>query len=202
MRKSEFKKITEDTLKDIQHLYDLDYSINELVKLFDLSHRQIRRLHFMGKLNLHKNYLFENGKWKSIKKGHSEKTKKVLSEKRCRWLKENPDKAGYILCHKSRGESYPEKYFREWLEKENIFFEKEYQFKLYSFDFLVNNKIDLEIDGEQHHNDKKMKEHDRRRDEASSKAGFIVYRVDWRYYQRLSHEEKEDYLARLKIFFK
>lgn len=199
MKNKEFKNISDTVLKEIQQLHEMDYSMTEISSKFGLTKSQIKRLHVMGKVNFHKKFHLENGKWK-MDRSHSERTKEKLSKKRYDWMKNNPDKAGYILCHKSRGESYPEKYFREWLEKEKISFQKEYQFGYYSFDFLVNEKIDLEIDGEQHHNDKKMKEHDKRRDEASTKAGFVVYRIDWRYYQRLKLEEKEKFLNELKLF--
>ena len=137
---------------------------------------------------------------KSRGRKHSEETKKRISENRKKWIAENPDKSPYLMSHKSRGETYPEKYFREWLEKENIPFQQEYKFKLYSFDFLVNERVDLEIDGDQHKNDKRIIEHDIKRDAKSQEAGFVVYRIVWSDYQRLTYEEKEKFLGELKEF--
>lgn len=134
------------------------------------------------------------------KRTHSEETKNKISVIRKKFLEENPDKIPYKINHKSRGESYPEKYFREWMEKENIPFQQEYKFKLYSFDFLVNERIDLEIDGSQHKGDPVIVEHDKKRDNASNNKGFIVYRVDWVNYQKLNKEEKSKFLLELKSF--
>lgn len=134
------------------------------------------------------------------KRTHSEETKNKISVIRKKFLEENPDKIPYKINHKSKGETYPERYFREWLEKENMPFQQEYEFKLYSFDFLVNERIDLEIDGDQHKNDKRILEHDIKRDAKSKDAGFIVYRIMWSNYQKLNKEEKSKFLLELKSF--
>ena len=117
--------------------------------------------------------------WKSSGRKHTEETKKKLSLIRKKWIAENPDKSPYIVAHKSRGETYPERYFREWLEKENISFQQEYRFKLYSFDFLVNERVDLEIDGGQHKNDKRVIEHDIKRDTKSQEVIRIEPETFW-----------------------
>lgn len=134
------------------------------------------------------------------KRTHSEETKNKISIIRKKFLEENPDKIPYKINHKSRGETYPEQYFRDWLEKENIPFQQEYKFKLYSFDFLVNERVDLEIDGDQHKLDERIINHDIKRDDKSKDAGFVVYRIMWSDYQKLSHEEKKNFLNELKNF--
>lgn len=110
-------------------------------------------------------------------KKHTEETKRKISKARTEYLIKNPDKVPYVLNHHSRGESFPEKYFREWMDKEQIQYIQEYKFELYSFDFLVKGNIDLEIDGDQHILDEKYKEHDKKRDERSSNAGYTVKRI-------------------------
>lgn len=110
-------------------------------------------------------------------KKHTEETKRKISKARTEYLIKNPDKVPYILNHHSRGESFPEKYFREWMDKEQIQYIQEYKFELYSFDFLVKDNIDLEIDGDQHILDERYKEHDKKRDECSTNAGYIVKRI-------------------------
>jgi very-short-patch-repair endonuclease len=134
------------------------------------------------------------------KRTHSEETKNKISVIRKKFLEENPDKIPYKINHKSRGETYPEKYFREWLEKENIPFQQEYRFKLYAFDFLINGRVDLEIDGDQHKLDEKIIAHDIKRDDKSKDAGFVVYRIMWSDYQKLNQEEKSKFLLELKSF--
>lgn len=126
--------------------------------------------------------------------------RKKISESRKRYLEEHPDQVPYKLNHKSKGESYPEKYFRKWLEKENISFEQEYHFGVYSFDFLINNFIDLEIDGSQHYADGRIRKSDEKRDKRAKENGFIVYRINWPKYQQL--EDKEKFLLELKQFIK
>lgn len=126
--------------------------------------------------------------------------RKKISESRKRYLEEHPDQVPYKLNHKSKGESYPEKYFRKWLEKENISFEQEYHFGVYSFDFLINNFIDLEIDGSQHYTDGRIRKSDEKRDKRAKENGFIVYRINWPKYQQL--EDKEKFLLELKQFIK
>lgn len=124
--------------------------------------------------------------------------RKKISESRKRYLEEHPDQVPYKLNHKSRGESYPEKYFREWLENENINFKQEYHFSVYSFDFLINNFIDLEIDGSQHYVDGRIRKSDEKRDKRAKENGFVVYRINWSRYQQL--EDKEKFLLELKQF--
>lgn len=121
-----------------------------------------------------------------------------ISHSRKKYLQEHPDQVPYKLNHKSRGESYPEKYFREWLEREDISFKQEYHFGVYSFDFLINNFIDLEIDGSQHYVDGRIRKSDEKRDKRAKENGFVVYRINWSRYQQL--EDKEKFLLELKEF--
>ena len=186
----------------MQSYYDELHSLYDLEEKFNISYSRLVTLGKKGFLNFDhsgkRRHKLKSKKSKGRK--HSEKTKKLLSEKRKKWISENPDKSPYIVSHKSRGETYPEKYFREWMEKENIPFQQEYRFKLYAFDFLVNERIDLEIDGDQHKNDKRIIEHDIKRDNKSKDAGFIVYRIMWSDYQKLNQEERESFLSELKNF--
>ena len=129
-----------------------------------------------------------------------EHVRNKISQSRKKYLEEHPDQVPYKLNHKSRGESYPEKYFREWLEKENISFKQEYHFGLYSFDFLINDFIDLEIDGSQHYVDGRIRKSDEKRDKKAQENGFVVYRINWPEYQQL--DDKESFLLELKQFIK
>lgn len=137
-----------------------------------------------------------NGNWKG--RHHSEEEKKKISESRKKYLEEHPDKAPFKLNHSSK-ESYPEKYFREWLQKENIFSEREYQVGLYTLDFAwPERKIYLEIDGSQHHLDWMIK-HDEERAKKLSELGWVcIQRVYWPDYQKLNLEERKSFLLSLK----
>ena len=128
----------------------------------------------------------------------TEDQKKKISESRKKYLDEHPDKVPFKLNHSSK-ESYPEKYFREWLQKENIFSEREYQVGLYTLEFAwPERKIYLEIDGSQHHLDWMIK-HDEERTKKLSELGWVcVQRIYWPDYQKLNLEERKSFLLKLK----
>lgn len=128
---------------------------------------------------------------------HNEATKKRMSEKRKAYLQAHPDKIPFVLNSKAKGESYPEKYFREWLENEGIEFKQEYKFGLYSLDFLIGN-INLEIDGEQHFITDKRIEHDIEREQVLQENGIQTVRVRWSHYSKLDHADRAEYLSKLK----
>lgn len=113
-------------------------------------------------------------------------------------LEKHPDMVGFKLNHSSK-ESYPEKYFREWLQKEKLFSEREYQVGRYTLDFAwPERKIYLEIDGSQHHSDYMIK-HDEERTKKLSELGWVcVQRVYWPDYKKLNLEERESFLLGLK----
>jgi Protein of unknown function (DUF559)/NUMOD3 motif len=129
-------------------------------------------------------------------KPHTEETKKKISKIRREYLKENPDKVPYKLNHYSKGSSYPEKYFEEWLKNNNITYEKEKPISVYRVDFLINN-VALEIDGEQHYLDERIVLSNKYRDEYLDSIGIKTIRVRWSTYQKFSPEEKQNYLSSL-----
>lgn len=195
---------SQETLNDIQKEYDeTKISVNNLAKKYGFSICKLYTLKKKGLLRLDRDKSFSHELTASQLRGKklSEEVKRKISISRKKWIEEHPDKSPYKVSHKSRGESYPERYFRLWLEKEQINHIQEYGFKGYSFDFLINGRIDLEIDGGQHRNDKKIISHDELRDEESRKAGFVVYRVQWNYFSRLSKEQRKEFLTNLKKFF-
>ena len=132
----------------------------------------------------------------SVGREVSEETKKKISLARIKFLTENPDKVPYLLNHYSKGESYPEQYFREVLENNSIVFKQEVREKLYSLDFVIN-KINLEIDGEQHYVDNKIVESDKRRTKYLESIGYKTLRVRWAHYMKLNREDKEKFIIDL-----
>ncbi|MEK6878946.1 MAG: DUF559 domain-containing protein [Nanoarchaeota archaeon] len=83
--------------------------------------------------------------------------------------------------HSSRGESYPEKSFREFLESLNFIkdedFFQEYFVKPYFLDFaFLKAKIDIEIDGKQHLEERFLL-HDKKRDLFLMQTDWIVFRI-------------------------
>lgn len=91
-------------------------------------------------------------------------------------------KAGTHSGWKSRNiTSYPEKFWINVLNNNNISFTRELYVEKYFLDFVIikNDKtIDLEIDGKQHEY-KDRKESDIKRDEFLTSRQYLVYRVKW-----------------------
>jgi len=131
---------------------------------------------------------------------HTIETRKKISEIRKKYLKENPDKVPYLLNH-SRKESYPEKYFTEVFQNEEIEVVKSFHIGLYELDFCIpDKKIDIEIDGSQHYCDEKIVESDKRRNKFLEDDGWDVIRINWSEYQKLNFDEKNKYILNLKNY--
>ncbi len=127
---------------------------------------------------------------------HSGETKDKISKSRTKYLEENPDKVPYLLNHYSKGESYPEQYFREVFENRGIEFQQEVREGLYSLDFVIGN-TNIEIDGDQHYVDQRIVESDIRRNEYMTNLGYSIKRVRWSEYQKLKKEEKIKFIDNL-----
>lgn len=131
-------------------------------------------------------------------RNHSEETKKKISDARKKYLLEHPDKVPYLLNHYSKGDSYPEKYFENILSKSNLKYERYYRISLYELDFaFLDKKIDLEIDGNQHDEDDRIKSSDLKRDQFMIDNGWEVIRISWRKYQKLESDDKINYISKL-----
>lgn len=121
---------------------------------------------------------------------HSQATRDKMSQTRIRLLEENPDKVPYKANHYSKGRSYPEQYWKEILDQNSIQYEEEYPISFYSLDFaIVDKKIDLEIDGEQHYVDQRIVESDIKRTKFLEDLGWKVIRIRWADYQKLVDKE-------------
>lgn len=137
---------------------------------------------------LNPNKITGNG-W--LGKKHSTETREKISKARKKFLKENPDKVPYLLNHSSKI-SYPEQYFKELFENEKIELEFKYRIGTYELDFADPiNKIDIEIDGSQHKLDLRIVEHDIKRDKYLNDLGWVVYRIYWPEWKKLTFVEKK-----------
>lgn len=122
--------------------------------------------------------------------GHTRETKEKISAIRKRYLEENPDKVPYVLNHSSKI-SYPEQYFIDCFSGLNYGFQ--HPVFRYKLDFVnLQEKLYLEIDGEQHYVDSKMLIHDAKRTEKLIELGWTGIRIRWSEFQKLSTEQKKN----------
>lgn len=130
---------------------------------------------------------------------HSPETKKKLSEKRLQLIKEGKVKTWSTMSKNS----YPEKYFEEVLIDLNIKFERQYHVinhkKNYFLDFLIDGKLDLEIDGAQHKFKDRI-ESDIIRDAFVRSFGFDIFRIEWKSPNtKIGHDYLVEKINELKI---
>lgn len=122
---------------------------------------------------------------------HTEETKRKISEKRKQYLKNNPDKVPYKLNHSSEI-SYPEEYFLECFKNyKNVSFQ--HRVNTYSLDFAnVEEKLYLEVDGEQHYLDNRILKHDIKRTKKLEELGWDGIRIRWAEFKKLSNDDKKE----------
>jgi very-short-patch-repair endonuclease len=181
----------------VQEIYDAGNSVETTSKITKVSKNKIYEASKLGLLKLRNKSEAKKLKDKTNPQKHTEETKKKISEIRKKYILENPDKAPYKLNHSSK-ESYPEKYFAELFEKENIKIEKYYQIGLYELDFCIpDKKIDIEINGSQHYYDNKIVKSDIRRTKFLEENGWDVINIKWSDYQKLDFDKKSSYIADL-----
>lgn len=86
----------------------------------------------------------------------------------------------WVTWRKNTEPSYPERFFMKVLESNHVPFEYERPFGRYSIDFAINDqKIALEIDGQQHRFSDRA-ESDKRKDAALISEGWRVVRIVWK----------------------
>jgi very-short-patch-repair endonuclease len=117
--------------------------------------------------------------------------KDKISKSRIKFLSENPHMVPYKLNHYSKGRSYAEEYWKTILDSNNLIYEEQYQIGPYQLDFaFLDDKIDLEIDGDQHHLDPKIVASDNRRNEYLENLGWKIIRIKWSDYQKLVDKQE------------
>lgn len=103
--------------------------------------------------------------------------KAKIAASRTKYLQENPDRVPYVLNHSSK-RSNPELTFESALKAHAIGgWVSEYRAGIYSYDFAFPDiKLDVEIDGGTHEQEK-VKKIDERRDAWSKARGWRVLRI-------------------------
>jgi very-short-patch-repair endonuclease len=67
---------------------------------------------------------------------------------------------------------------------------------------IVNKKIAIEIDGEQHYLDPKIIKSDKRKNKFLTENGWNIIRIKWSDYQKFNKIEKEDYINKIIDYIK
>lgn len=148
----------------------------------------------------HEKYCIENPN-RIIPKSHpvSEDVKKRISEKQ----KENYKGRSIFNIDRSQ-EPYSEKYFREWLDKENIEYKKNFHVDRFFLDFAFpDKKLYFEVNGEQHYrkmySGRDYQERDKERSDILSSLGWnCITIIRWSEFKALQASERTITLDKLK----
>jgi very-short-patch-repair endonuclease len=180
--------------EEIQKFLDQNNTWRQTVERFGISMNALNQARRRGELRTRTNSEAQKFSRKIKPILHTEATKKKISKIRKEYLAANPDKVPYLLNHSSRC-SYPEQYFIEVFKQYNLNVKKSYRVGTYELDFaLIDIKVDIEIDGEQHYVDKRIVEHDKKRTKFLTDLGWKTKRIRWSEYQRLNFEEKKKFI--------
>ena len=144
---------------------------------------------------------YKSGRLINANKGkcHTHIEKQHLSKIRKQYLKEHPDKVPYLMNHHSKGDSYPEIYFKNVFSNANINYNQNYYQNGYFLDFAwPDKKIYIEVDGEQHYVDRRIIEHDKVRTANLVESGWVcVKRIRWSEFQKLDENDKQLFINNL-----
>ena len=156
---------------EIQKAHDSGVFWCSLRKMFDISIKQLDKAlkyKFLNKIN----HDFH----------HTEESKKIISEKRKKFLSEN--KNSHVWKRNDKFKSVPCEYFKNILKENLINFIEEYSpitSNSFSIDIAFpDKKIGIEINGNQHYNkDKTLKEYYKNRHEIIKKEEWKLFQVHY-----------------------
>lgn len=185
--------------EDIQLDINNGFTYRKLSDKYNISQRSISKANKLGLIKTkNKSEALIISHTKTVRK-HTQETKDKISKIRKEYLKNNPDKVPYKLNH-SHKESYPEKYFTDVFDNNNIKYIKEYYTNGYYIDFVVGDKVGIEIDGEQHYLDERIVKHDLIRYDKLNTENWKIIRIRWSEYQKMSYDMKKNYITDLIKF--
>lgn len=171
-----------------------------LKRLFKCSYCYKQQETTIEGLKTHERYCVENPN-RVAPKSHpvSEDVKKRISEKQ----KENYKGKSRFNLDRSQ-EPYSEKYFREWLEKENIEYKKNFHVDRFFLDFAFpDKKLYFEVNDEQHYrkmyNGRDYQEHDKERFDILANLGWVcIATIRWSDFRSFQIKERTIILNKLK----
>jgi len=104
----------------------------------------------------------------------TDERRKAKSEWKKQLHREHPElHPNRILASNRKSWTYPEKVAGEWLDKNNIQYERNKKIDIFYPDFVIGSMI-IEIDGKRWHD----KQRDDLRGKRLNELGYIVYRID------------------------
>ena len=184
---------------DIQAFYNDGNSIDKCLLYFSIPNNAIGYGISRGKFKTRNPREASNLKLGKPGPRASSETRAKLSAMRIKYLQEHPDRVPYLLNHKNKGPSYPERYFTDVFSKEGFPVVYHYRIGVYELDFaLVDEKVDIEIDGNQHYCDPVVMASDIRRNKMLEALGWKIVRIRWSHFVSLLDEDKKAFVYDLK----
>jgi predicted DNA-binding protein YlxM (UPF0122 family) len=181
--------------EDIQKFYDEDKSYTDVSIKYGVNRSSILKAVKRGDLIPRTYSDALKLTWKRFPRKHSEKTKQIISEKRKKYLKENPDKHPWRKLNAFKSE--PCERFKNWLNSKSIPFIPEYlnhgvTGRNFSIDVAFPDKmIAIEVNGNQHYNrDGSLKTYYQERKLMLESVGWIVYDIHYSMCYHLDKHEK------------
>lgn len=167
---------------EVQKFYNDDNSTRETAKHFGMQCCSLNKARKRGDFNSHRTIkeamvIARRKHPESFK--HSDITKKKISDSRKNYYKEHPEMHPNRLVANNKSKwTYPEKLAAEWFDKNEIIFKYNIRTLKYYPDFLLNNNIIVEVDGERWHTSSEAIERDKKRDDDLKQNGYKLYRIN------------------------
>lgn len=159
-------RLDPETIQSARNDYDNGLTWKDISEKYDIAKCTIRKYIKKG--------IFQQSKSPSLRT--SPERKAAGTKKRNQLYKEHPERHPLFKLRGKQGYlSYPERITYRFLQELGIKFEPQFHESPYWLDFLVEDKLDLEVDGETWH--KPNNEKDAKRDKYISSLGYTIIRV-------------------------
>lgn len=159
-------RLNAEEIQSAKNDYDNGLTWQDISKKYNIAKCTIRKYVKKG--------IFQQSKHPSLRT--SPERKAEANKKRNQLYKEHPERHPLFKLRGKQGYlSYPERITFRFLEELGIKFEPQFHESPYWLDFLVEDKLNLEVDGEKWH--KPNNEKDAKRDKYISSLGYTIIRV-------------------------
>lgn len=182
--------------QQVQEYYNQNHSVKETYIHFKLSTNTMSKASKLGVFKARERV--ETALLRgTLGHKHTDESKQKISIGRIKFLECNPD---YVWCNKP---SYPERYWAKIFAQTDLPIIPEYRIRSYKLDFaLIEQKIDIEIDGEQHYNHPAIVRSDIKRTSKLKQSGWRIIRIRWSEYKKLSKTNRKQFVLNLLTFLR